>query len=168
MKRKRTVNSICFTVAILMLLATAVNMTWAADIDMPGADADAFWKYITKTNPYTEWELWPGKDGIYKGTHPHGAYLKLFANETALKAARAGKEMPPGSIIVKENYGKDAKTLMAVTPMYKIEGYDPENDNWFWAKYEADGTVEKAGKVEGCIKCHGKVRDQNWIFNVIK
>jgi hypothetical protein len=136
--------------------------------EMPGADAGALWQYITGTSPYTDWQFWPGRDGMYKGTHPHGANLKLYANDIALEAARAGKVMPPGSIVVKENYGKDAATLMAVTPMYKVEGYNAEGADWFWAKYGADGEVQKAGKVEGCIKCHAKVKDQNWIFNTIK
>jgi len=91
--------------------------------------------------------------------------LKLFANKLAIDAAKAGKDMPNGAIVVKENYGKDAKTLMAITPMYKVEGYNPEEGDWFWAKYKADGTVDKAGKVKGCIKCHGQVEDQGWIYN---
>ena len=75
------------------------------------------------------------------------------------------EHLPP---VVKENYGKDAATLMAVTPMYKVEGYNAEGADWFWGKYGADGKVMKAGKVEGCIKCHAKVKDQNWIFNTVK
>ncbi len=166
MERKRTVKLISFAAATLIVLSTAIGMVRAGD--MPGADAASLWEFITKTKPYTKWELWPGRDGIYKGTFPHGAHLKLFANKIALEAAKAGKVMPPGAIVVKENYGKDGATLMAVTPMYKIAGFNPEADDWFWAKYKADGSVEKSGKVEGCIKCHTKVKNQNWIFNTVK
>lgn len=166
MKRKGTIKLISFAAATLIVLSTAISMVSAGD--MPGADASALWQYITKTDPYTKWEFWPGKEGMYKGTFPHGAHLKLYANKIALDAAKAGKEMPSGAIVVKENYGKDATTLMAVTPMYKIEGFNPEAGDWFWAKHKADSSIEKSGKVEGCIKCHAKVKNQNWIFNTVK
>jgi len=86
----------------------------------------------------------------------------------ALKAAHDGKPMPEGAIIVKENYGKDKKTLMAVTPMYRIKGYNPEGGDWYWAKYGADGTVLKAGKVKGCIDCHSVQKTKDWIFTPTK
>jgi hypothetical protein len=54
--------------------------------------------------------------------------------------------------------------LGAITVMYqRKEGYDPENNNWFWAKYKPDGSLDKnpkgmalAGRVakgmpQGCI-----------------
>ena len=93
---------------------------------LPPTDGKEVWSYITQTNPYKSWGHWPGYDGIYPGKSPHGAYLKLYANPAALKAAREGKPMPDGAIIVKENYGKDKTTLMAVTPMYRVKGYNPE------------------------------------------
>jgi len=163
MKRKGSLKLVGCTLAILFVLLTAHGVVGASD--MPGADAAALWKYITKTSPYTEWDFWPGKDGMYKGTIPHGAYLKLFANKLAIDAAKAGTDMPNGAIIVKENYGEDAKTLMSITPMYKVKGYNPDGGDWFWAKYKADGSVEKSGKIEGCIRCHSEVKDRDWIYN---
>jgi hypothetical protein len=136
--------------------------------DMPEADGAVLWKYITEDSPYSKWDHWPGLPGIYKGTPPHGAYLQVFLNKPALDAARNGKLMPAGSIVVKENYGPDKVTLMAVTLMYKVEGYNPAGDDWFWAKHKGDGSVEKEGRVKGCIGCHGAVKDTNWIFNKIK
>jgi hypothetical protein len=40
---------------------------------------------------------------MYAGKSPHGAYLKVYANTLALKAARERKPMPDGAMIVKEN-----------------------------------------------------------------
>ena len=158
-----------FTLAAIACFASlTVAAAPLAAGDMPAADAAALWEYVTKTNQYSGWSYWPGREGLYKGTQPHGANLKVYVNGPALEAARSGKPMPSGAIILKENYGKDAKSLMAVTPMYKVEGYNPEGGDWFWAKYRADGEVEKAGKVEGCINCHRARKDQNWIFNEVK
>jgi hypothetical protein len=130
----------------------------------PAAEGEAFWTYITETNPYTKWGNWPGYDKMYPGKSPHGKYLKLYANDLAIKAAKEGSPMPNGAIVIKENYGEDQKTLMAVTPMYKVKGYNPEGGDWFWGKYGADGTIMKAGKVEGCINCHRAMEDKDWLF----
>jgi len=153
---------------IVTLITGGMIAISGADGDMPPANADKLWSYLTTVNPYTGWGFWPGHVGIYPGKSPHGAYLKVYANTVALKAAREGKPMPEGAIIVKENYGKDKKTLMAVTPMYRIKGYNPEAGDWYWAKYGADGAVLKAGKVKGCIDCHAVQKTKDWIFTPAK
>ena len=56
------------------------------------------------------------------------------------------------------------KILGAVTVMYRVKGYDPEAGDWFWAKYKADGSIEKEGKVAGCIGCHTASIGNDWIF----
>lgn len=134
--------------------------------ELVSPDAQAFWTYITETNPYTQWKHWPGYEGIYPGKHPHGAYLKLYANEIALNAAQSGtiETLLSGAILVKENYGEDKKTLMAITPMYKFKGYNPGGGDWFWAKYGPDGTAMESGKVDSCIKCHSAAKT-DYIFS---
>lgn len=131
--------------------------------ELPPAEGEAFWTYITETDSYEDWDHFPGYEGMYQGTHPHGAYLKLYANEIAMEAARAGEPMPDGAILVKENYGEQ-KELKGITPMYKKEGFNPDAGDWFWAKYKPDGTVEESGKVEGCIKCH-QAAPEDYIFS---
>ena len=147
----------------LGLIVSAVAFAGAGE-NLPSADAGKLWSYMTETNPYQGWGYWPGYAGIYPGKSPHGKYLKLFANPVALKAAREGKPMPDGAILVKENYGEDQKTLMAVTPMYKVKGYNPEGGDWFWVKYGPNGKIEAAGQPKGCVSCHGAVKDKDWIF----
>jgi hypothetical protein len=157
----KSVYAILFATALL--LPTSYVSSFAGDL--PVADGKALWTYVTEKNPYQGWGYWPGRFGMYEGTRPHGAHLKVFANGPALRAAREGKPMPAGAIVLKENYGKDGKTLMEVTPMYKVTGYNPDGGDWFWAKYAADGTIDKEGKVAGCINCHKAVKDKNWIFS---
>ncbi len=48
--------------------------------------------------------------------------------------------------------------------MYKVSGYNPAANDWFWAKYTPDGKIEAEGKIEGCINCHGKKRTNDFIF----
>ena len=92
----------------------------------------------------------------------------MYLNRTA---AGNPKDLPNGSIIIKENYGPDKKTLMAVTVMYRSKGYNPQAGDWYWAKYNPDGTIAKmppekgsmkiAGKAKGCIMCHGETAEGN-------
>lgn len=58
-----------------------------AEENMPSPEAEPFWTYITETEPYAQWSFWPGKKGMYPGQSPHGAFLKLYANDIALEAA---------------------------------------------------------------------------------
>jgi len=110
-------------------------------------------------------------DSPYKGTHPHGAVLETITS----KATVNGRT---GTVVVKRNYGgpdvsvsnvtnNPSKYLKAVTVMFKREqGYDSDNQNWFYAKYKPDGTLHTnkkgmklagrvaKGKPIGCIACH--------------
>ena len=157
--KKHVILAVIFSALFVMQAMTA-------DVPegLPAANGEAFWVYISETSPYSDWGTWPGHPGIYPGKSPHGSYLKLYANEIALKAAKEGKSMPYGSILVKENYAKNKKTLMAVTPMYKVHGYNPDKGDWFWAKYGPAGKTIASGKVEGCITCHSVRKTQDWIF----
>lgn len=153
-----------FLTAGLALMVAAVFTVAIAGETKPGPDADELWTHITQESPYEGWGFWPGYVGVYPGKSPHGAYLKLYANPAALQAARKGESMPDGAILVKENYGKDKTTLMAVTPMYKIKGYNPDGGDWYWVKYGPDGKALAAGQPKGCIKCHGVKKDNDWLF----
>lgn len=119
-----------------------------------------------------------GPDSIvtypYKGTQPHGKVLEYMEDELAVGGHR-------GIVMVKKNYVGDedvdalikavlndrAKAPASITVMYQREaGYDPDNDDWFWAKYLPDGSLatnpkkmKLAGRVAkgadaGCIACH--------------
>ncbi len=117
----------------------------------------------------------------YKGQAPHGAILQTIDTSIIVD----GRE---GRVIVKKNYGPEGvstkdvwrepdKHLKAVTVMFKREdGYDKDNDNWFWAKYLANGSLDKnpkgmllAGRVakgadQGCIACHSAADGKDYLF----
>jgi hypothetical protein len=154
-----------FSRLCIALIASVCLYSFAlASEHMPSPDGPSLWEYMTKTKPYSQWESWPGYPGMYPGNSPHGAFLKLYANDVAIAALKARAPMPAGAIIVKENYGPDKKTLMAITPMYRIAGYNPEGGDWFWAKYDAQGKAEGAGKLPMCIECHSAHKDADWLF----
>jgi len=130
-----------------------------------------FWTYL-QTVQYRNWAPAAGQGlDVYPGQAPHGAFLKMYLNRIA---AADPKKLPHGSIIVKENFGKDKKTLMAITVMYRVKGYDPDNNDWYWVKYNADGTVARtpadkgskpiAGRFKSCIDCHASAADGDYYY----
>ncbi len=119
----------------------------------------------------------------YKGVFPHGEVLDTLDGRLVVDGH-------DGRLIVKRNYGGEGiskemvannpmKYLQAVTVMYKRKkGYDPENLDWFWVKYNPQGQVLKnpkgiplAGRVvkgnkeEGCIACHAKAPGKDLVYN---
>ncbi len=143
--------------ATISLLFCSFLIGSIAIAEMPKSDPAALWNYITKVSPYQKWSFWPDHQGMQPGRAPHGPLHKVYVNDKALNSAK-----PPvqyGSIQVKENYSK-AKELKAITVMYKIDGYNPGDGDWFWVKFSPKGKAQKFGKPQGCIGCHG-TRDKN-------
>ncbi len=127
-----------------------------------------------------------GADAIisepYEGTPPHGKILEYLESNVTV----GGRS---GTVIVKRNYGgKDAteesvfndrlRYLGAVTVMYNREaGYDPDNQDWFWVKYNPDGSLQTnpkgmtlAGRIakgaeKGCIACHGMAPGDDYLYS---
>jgi len=145
----------------VVLVVAGVVFGTLAQAEMPDADAEALWKYITEESPYTKWSFWPDHQGMQEGRAPHGPLHKVYVNAPALNS-----DKPPvayGAIQVKESYNED-KELKAITVMYKVKGYNPDDGDWFWAKYSPEGKADKAGKPAGCIGCHGTRAKNDFIL----
>lgn len=115
----------------------------------------------------------------YEGTEPHGMMLATFYSTATVDGHT-------GDLVVKRNYGPEGVSetevltapmdhLSALTVMFRREeGYDPDNQNWFWVKYLPDGSLDQnpagqslAGRVvkgadSGCISCHSS--NENYLF----
>lgn len=152
---------------VVPMLAVAVALLVVAScrsVSLPAATGSDLYAHITDEDDYRQWRLWPEKGELYVGQEPHGAFLTTYVSDRA-HSAIVGKKgtIPVGSIIVKENYDVD-KNLDSLTVIYKMAGYNPDASDWFWAKYQPDGTIDLEGKVAGCIECHGQVRDNDFIY----
>lgn len=126
----------------------------------------------------SSWSQYPGMEGWQPGNSPHGAWLKYYVNETALSDLQ---NFPHGSVIIKENYPDTMSSTGPITIMARIEGYDSEIYDWFWAKYLPDGSldtnedgVKLAGQVAkgagengehaACIGCHSGASGGDYAF----
>ena len=136
--------------------------------------ADSLWRALAEAHLI-------GDDPIrtmpYEGTEPHGAILEYLEQALAV-------EGQVGLSIVKKNYrGEDLardevlrnpnEHLESITVMFRREeGYDSDNRNWFWAKYNPDGSLQAApqgmqlaGAVVGCIECHSAVPGEDYVYS---
>ncbi len=168
--------------AAVLALAVGLQKAETAGGDKPFGGpkdvgfANKLWKAV---EGYKDWKL---TTEVYRGQSPHGKWVRLFSTWVTVD----NKSYP---IIIKDNYGgrgvtKEAieadreKWLKAVTIMLQREpGYDSDDQNWFWAKYGKDGTIEKnpkgmllAGRVakgmdKGCISCHSQADGKDLLFS---
>lgn len=158
----------------IALLASAIVLVFAgpaaAQDDPPllEPDGQAILDHILRVDPYVDWGSWESDDinsddysGYLPSDAPHGVAVRIYVNDIALLAvadpAFAG-ELPPGSIIVKENYTPTQTSpaeLTALTVMVKLDDFYPRGGDWFWLKAAPDGsTVDAEGAVSGCLDCH--------------
>ena len=169
---KKFIAGIALAGSLTMTTATAQDMMpFGTDHDI--AYAALLWDVMNASNL-------AGPSAIqtypYEGIAPHGMMLQTFYTTGTIDGHT-------GDLIVKRNYGPEgvsedevlmdpAKHLGAITVMFRREaGYDDDNQDWFWAKFLPDGSLDKnamggalAGRVAkgadaGCIACHSGVDD---------
>ncbi len=139
-----------------------------AEADTTGA---AIWAHLQQSDYRSTWTLWPEKGELYTGQEPHGMLLTTYLNDVALQALSSGaSSMPPGAIIVKENYMPD-RTLAAITTMFKVRGYNPDVNDWFFTKHLPSGELDRAptgvaleGRLPGCTNCNRAMQTNDWVF----
>jgi hypothetical protein len=155
-----------FTISISILLAFAGIACKSAksypDLTADGITAETAWARITSEANYKKYSMWPSHSGVQPGQSPHGRFHKIFINDKLRDALPIdGRIAPVGSIVVKENYSPD-KELGAYTIMIKVADYNPDNGDWFFAKYTVDGTAEVSGRLQKCADCH--VGDNDYLM----
>lgn len=121
----------------------------------------------------------------YEGGAPHGGMLELLQTTVTVDGHA-------DVVMVKKNYRGEGSVedmehaifadrmgnLDSVTVMFRREaGYDPDNKDWFWAKYNPDGSLatnpkgmKLAGRVargadQGCIACHKTAEGGDYVFS---
>ena len=91
--------------------------------------AASFWKYLHKPNAtYRRWGS-SGKTPLRETDAPHGTVGQTFLNDLA---NRNLKQLPTGSVFVREEYAADGRTLRSISVMYRAKAADPKNGNWYW------------------------------------
>jgi hypothetical protein len=169
-------------IVLLVLGALYIGDAQAQNMQFGGRQSVAFAQDLW--DAMQGYENWPMKSDFYEGQEPHGAILRMYYNMVSVEGI-------PYHVIIKDNYGGENATISrvrnnpgnylgSVTVMVqREEGYDPEHNNWFWAKYLPDGTMDKnpkgiplagkvakmgGGEVAGCIGCHQNAAGEDYLF----
>ncbi len=181
MYRRITVWTVSLVGLALLLAACSSSESPTATAEptvaLPGAAGVEVVEYVMDANPYQDWKTWPADewndfDQFLKSGEPHGKVVRIFVNDVALEAAAASGftgTLPPGSMVMKENYmGTDPNEpgeLAALTIMYKVEGFNAEANDWFWVKAAGDGSaIDAEGAVGGCIGCHSQPNNRDFLL----
>ncbi|MBD3289684.1 hypothetical protein GF337_12835 [candidate division KSB1 bacterium] len=162
-----------FALSMILVSGDEKQMPFGGEKDVQFAEAA--WQAMEG------YENWPMKSGFLEGSSPHGKVVRLYYNMISVD----GK---PYHVVIKDNFGGEGITIekaaespddyfgAATVMIQREEGYDPDNQNWFWAKYMADGSLDEnargmkmAGKVAkgmnvGCIACHADAKDNDFLF----
>jgi hypothetical protein len=164
----------------IFIIVAAFSTHRPQDMPFGGQDDVKFAKDLWQAvNGYDSWLT---KSDYYEGNRPHGKILRNYFSIVTVN----GKNYPA---IIKDNFAGEGASLtsvsenpneylVAVTIMVKrSDGYDPDNQNWFWVKYKPDGTIDKnkkgislAGRVakgmdSGCINCHSIAKGSDYYFS---
>lgn len=117
--------------------------------------AEDIWQEIQGYSSWDQAEDWTDVKTSLDGTH--GNFVQIWLNQEAFPSFEdtTSTNLPYGSISVKEGYStSDVSSINTITVMKKIEGFDPDHGDWFWASFDTDGDVNKAGSVSSCYNCH--------------
>ncbi|HYO46145.1 MAG TPA: cytochrome P460 family protein [Gemmatimonadota bacterium] len=129
---------------------------------VPDTTGEAVLAWLEAEQYRETWDPWRGTT-LLSGAEPHGAVLTTYANPVAIEAlSRGALAMPPGAIIVLEGYLPDS-SLSSVSVMVQAGAFDPEGQDWFFARFGSAGEIEAAGRLEACRGCH--VLEPDYLFS---
>ena len=142
---------------LLLPLGCAGKPTTDGDADPELALAASRWEALAGFEAWGQPDGWAGVKASCDGSH--GPFVQTWANEAALSALAAGSgPMEDGAALLKAAYEDDGETPRGYALMEKVAGRAPEQGDWFWAMYDAEGTPTRAGVVSGCYGCHEGAR----------
>ncbi len=113
---------------------------------------------------------------------------KVYANRVALEAAKAGRQLPDGSVIVVEAFkaklGPDKKPIVGAdgfyvsvgragfTAMERQAGWGDDfpdmirNGNWHYGVFKADRSARPGINQAICLACHKPLANDSYLFSI--
>lgn len=157
LKDRKMIRSLIYAVCVVLVVFATYLV---AGVKKP--DAQLLWRYISYHSPYTSWESWAG--GYCRGIKGScaDAMVRIYSNFSEDKKSK--HFFGSGTIAVKECHNNEGE-ISSISVMSRVKGYNPENGDWFWAKYTADGDIVRQGKVSGCIGCHQSADGGDFLFS---
>lgn len=140
---------------LLLMLASACGPSSSVDEGLGVVqELDTSEAGITAFVREGSYKTWLAEPSVHETRAPHGSKVRVFFNSIVTESLRAGNATHPvGSILVKELYKDDGKTLRGHALDVKItEG--PGKDTWiFYEGFGPDYSNNYYGR--GHSTCHG-------------
>jgi cytochrome c553 len=125
-------------------------------------------------------ENFPEGFTVYQNVIEDGVMTKRYANAVAWEAARAGRKLPNGSVILQASYqvqhdaaGKEiAGAVQSYSGMELRNNWGKDiplllrNENWDYALFAADGKRRDELNQAQCLACHKPRESDNYIFTM--
>ena len=118
---------------------------------------------------FEDWRGWNKTAPIPYLSGEHRSWATIYFDELAAKSSQsASGQFLPCAKIVKVHFtdasGSAIRKLFLMTKM--PAGFDPNHGDWWYGNYDASvgaGMIEQ-GNVEGCISCHQRASDLDYVF----
>ena len=137
-----------------------------------GGDEDAL---VASAQGYADGDFTKVNAAPIPGSQHAGEHVNVWVSNDALETYlsinpdddTSTASFASGTMLVKEQLTGDGE-LSALTVMAKgPEGYDPETNDWWWARIETSGDVPFSGNVSFCVGCHTPAKEAtDWVFGV--
>lgn len=99
-----------------------------------------------------------------KPSNIHGSQVKTFIDKTGIENYQNKTfPYPEGTVSIKESFDSKGE-LNRLYIMKKIEGYDPEHNDWYYGVMSPEGVASKSGRLSSCISCHEGAKDKDYLF----
>jgi len=156
--------------SLLMALLSSSLLSITTDVVADEGDVYSSFCGNQTAMTFVDWPKWTKvtrKPVVSKGHNNNwvGIYVDDLAKETYLSASAPYREC---ATIVKPIYDDpNGLSVRKLTIMVKMPaGYDPENGDWWYGDYDAQGTrARKQGKLPGCIPCHKQAAETDYLFS---
>jgi hypothetical protein len=103
--------------------------------------------------------------GIYDGDSPHGRVRIWYSKNIETLIQQESYDVPVGTVSVKQGYfDENDQYEKIVTMIKKAPGYDSEHKDWEYEVRTPNGSVEKNGKLSGCISCHSHAPETDYLM----
>lgn len=120
---------------------------------------------------FEDWRSWNRVNPTALLSKGHGdIYVDIYVDDLAKdKYLTASSPYPECSRIVKAQYTDETATKVdELTIMVKMpEGYDPEHNDWWYARYDPTGTeaIISGKMVTECRTCHEQASKTDYLFS---
>ena len=122
--------------------------------------ARALYAKVSSGAGYRSWRRAPGFPERKPSFTLHSDEVEIFVSPEMSKTLDGPdivSSWPVGSIVVKEGYSGDKRSIIAMM--------EKRSDGWYWAELDGEGEPLYSGRPSVCIDCHDNRKNySDWIY----